>query len=109
VAVPAAVLEGELVGWDSGIGTLWRGGLGPVGLGNPLAAAGAPLSVGLDLYGSLALPIHWRNIVATEQTSCFEAHLLARAYATLKRAAELQGRSLTNVAKRLHLENVEVW
>jgi uncharacterized protein (DUF1778 family) len=129
-------------------------GLRPVGLGNPLAAAGAPLSVGLDLYGSLALPIHWRNIVATEQNSCFEARLPASVFATLKRAAELQGRSLTdfvvsaahdapqraieqqailrlsaedqqrfaealiqppapnaalNEAKRLHLENVEVW
>jgi hypothetical protein len=50
------VLEGELVGWDSGIGALSGVGLGPVGLGNPLAAAGAPLSFGLDLYGNLALP-----------------------------------------------------
>jgi uncharacterized protein (DUF1778 family) len=118
-----------------------------------LAAAGAPLSISLNLYGSLALPIHGRDIVATEQTSCFEACLLASVFATLKRAAELQGRSLTdfvvsaahdaaqraikeqailrlsaedqqrfaealiqlpapnaalNVAKRLHLENVEV-
>jgi uncharacterized protein (DUF1778 family) len=61
-----------------------------------LAAAVAPLSIGLDLYGNLALPIHGRDIVATEQTSCFEARLPAGIYATLKRAAELQGRSRTD-------------
>jgi uncharacterized protein (DUF1778 family) len=48
------------------------------------------------LYGNLALPIHGRDIVATEQTSCFKAPLPASIYAPLKRAAELQGPSLTD-------------
>jgi uncharacterized protein (DUF1778 family) len=34
--------------------------------------------------------------MAKEQTSCLEARLPASVYATLKRAAELQGRSLTD-------------